>query len=53
MKRGQKVWRKGQAARPFLGVVSGGAMAEIAPQARERILEAIQKEWDRILGGEG
>lgn len=51
MKSGRKVRRKGQAARPFLGVISGGAMAVVAPKARQRLLDAIEREWDRMLGG--
>lgn len=55
--RAQRTGRKtphtpGQAARPYLGVIKGdAATAAITPYAREHILEAIDREWDRI--GEG
>lgn len=48
---GRKVVRRGQRARPYLGVMGGGASADIAPFAREHILDAIGKEWDRIGAG--
>ena len=43
---------KGQKAKPFVGVISGGqAMAAVEPQVRAKIQAAYEKEWERIAGG--
>lgn len=43
---------RGQRARPYLGVVDGGAaIGRIAPTARQDILTAIDQEWERIGAG--
>ena len=50
---GTKVKRRGQTARPFVGVIKGdAATAATQPYARERLTEAVEREWDRI-GKEG
>lgn len=44
---------KGQAPRPYVGVIDGGhAIGATAPYAREQLTQAISDEWDRI-GREG
>lgn len=45
-----KVRRKGQRARPFIGIVNNdAAIAATSDRVREVISAAIVKEWDRIL----
>lgn len=47
---GQRVKRKGQQAKPFVGIIPGGhAIGAVEPKARELIEQAISKEWERIV----
>lgn len=44
----------GQEARPYLGVVSGPSVAEkIRPTAEERLVDAYEREWDRLVASKG
>lgn len=42
----------GMPARPYVGIVDGGhAIGAVQPFARQRFLEAFEREWERIAAG--
>ncbi len=52
VKSGRKVRRTGQKARPFMGIIAGDkAYGAVQPYARERLLEAVNREWERLGSG--
>jgi len=58
MEFGRKNWTRqgrkvrhtpGQAARPFVGIVRGGqAIGAVEAKVKERIADAVSREWDRL-----
>lgn len=52
MKAGRKVRSSpGQAARPYVGIISGGAIAAVAPEVQQILQEAYEREFERIANG--
>lgn len=43
---------RGQKPKPFVGIIAGGqALGQVEPKAKELIIGAFAKEWQRIAGG--
>lgn len=46
---GSKVGRRGQAPKPYIGIVDGGhAIGEVTPKAKKAVEEAIAREWGKM-----